>query len=417
MSKILDIPFNEPANSQVAYDYAPGHNNAIIHGATFETGKVGYAVKFKGDDYARIDNPGIDLTGEFTASFWLKARQFPPYDAPQVMKFQFAFSDDSIMELQTPVMLNEWVFYAWVKKTTGATLYVNGADVGSINFTAGDPVEYAIQQFSGDGSGFPYTLPLTFGSNGAPYGLGDMDELLIYNEALSAQDINNQYAGNKDRRAFYFIDEKPFEDFLVYVSTSSGQIDALELKESVNVDWPGEHGIIIDLERRRFKERVIKLDCFVKCAGYMDFALKLNDFLDRFTQNGLHRLRIDIDDYKHLVYEVYLPGGTDINKKWREGDFFGTFSLELREPEPVKRVLRFEATTANMTAKINMQGKKGAYNIFWGDKQSDKDIFCETSQLMTHTFQQEGIYYIIVAGAIDDLINFSHNAVLVWNKL
>lgn len=312
-----------------------------------------------------------------------------------------------------------WTHYAVAFDNNIIKAYINGILVHTELVTDGYPVEWAFLQ-NGSAAGFDYELPMVFGDNIANFGLGLVDQLLVYNEILSDEAVNDTFVQDQNRRAFYYINEKPFDnDFDVYVSDSSGLIDALSLKDSIKVDWPDEHGLLVDLDSRRFQERVITLKCFIRCNGFVDFSMKVNDFLREFTQPGSQRLRVDIDDYKQLVYEVYMPSGTDIEKKWREGEFFGTFTLSLKEAEPVKRVLRFDTQAGSTnTVVINMQGGYHPYNIYWGDGSSTKDIFAQQAQIIQHTYQDvEKKHYIIVSGDIEGLVNFSHNGIMIWNQL
>lgn len=129
----------------------------------------------------------------------------------------------------------------------------------------------------------------------------------------------------------------------------------------------------------------------------------------------MHRLTIDIHPTKALVYEVYLPDGTDISKEWNDSKMVGTFSLKLKEPEPVKRVLKhFRVNENSKTVTITLTTEK-LVNIYWGDGTTTQDVY--GTQTITHDYSENGEYYVIVTGVIEDIAKFSTNAIIVWNKL
>ena len=55
-------------------------------------------------------------------------------------------------------------------------------------------------------------------------------------------------------------------------------------------------------------------------------------------------------------------------------------------------------------------------NIYWGDGESDLDV-SGTKKTVTHTYKDNGDYFIIVAGCVDEIKDFATNAIIVWNKL
>ena len=420
--KILDIPFDETTHSPIAYDYAQFQRHMKNYGAEFVTGQIGRAASFDGTNYGKVNMSTImPNNSPYTILFWHKSSAVAPYVAPDEIAFLALYSNDVIETVPIQTDINVWNHYAIAFNDSFIKVYVNGVLESTTLTSNGFPVEWVIQQettYAGNG-GFPYEFPITFGEPTANYALRDIDQLLLYNVILSENDIILAATQHPERRVFYYINERPFDlDFDVYVSDSHGLIDALSLKENVKVDWRDEHGILIDLERRRFNEREIKLDCFIRCNGFLDFSMKVNEFMNEFTKQGSHRLRVDIDDYKQLVYEVYMPSGSDLNKRWRETEFFGTFTLTLREAEPVKRILYFDAGIGGNVVKINMQGSYHPYNIYWGDGTFEKDLDFSQSQLISHAYSDTTRkYFIIITGDIEGITSFAHNAILTWSQL
>ena len=207
-------------------------------------------------------------------------------------------------------------------------------------------------------------------------------------------------------------------------------IDSLKMKEPLKLDWDGYHGEAIDLSRPRMQAREITLECFIRTdGGKIAFVQAVKDFLEQFytphklpvgskseaVAAGLHRLTIDIHPTKALVYEVYLPDGTDISKEWNDNKMVGTFTLKLKEPEPVKRVLKhFRVNENSKTVTVTLTTEK-LVNIYWGDGTTTQDVY--GTRTITHDYSENGEYYVIIAGVIEDVTNFSTNAIIVWNKL
>lgn len=49
----------------------------------------------------------------------------------------------------------------------------------------------------------------------------------------------------------------------------------------------------------------------------------------------------------------------------------------------------------------------------------DTDVYgdCTGKNAISHTYTDNGIYYIIVAGVIEDITDFETNGIVVWNRL
>lgn len=417
--KILDMPFDESQNSRVAYDFGPQQNHGKVVGATFENGVVGNAIQTHGQGYVKTRNTYIDLTGDFTVVFWAKAVQDPNSATLEGYQFLFAM-DPSMIEVfeHHQVNLNQWVPFAMVKSGLSVKIYKDLQVIGTLTLP-NHPVEWAVTTKDQATSGFSYTFPFNFSSQqAAPYFQGLIDELQIYDEALNDQQLTAIYTGS-DKKVWYLVDGIKFEDYEVYVSNSSGVVDALVLKEPVQVDWAGAHGVMIDVERPRYKERKLSLECFIHARSMLDFGIKMGNFIRLFQSPGLHRLYIGIHEYRPLVYEVYAPTSWDMKKKWNNKEMFGTFTLPLVESLPIKKVLRFIPSVSQPTVKISCKATQPIH-IFWDDRTSNMDILHPTSQLMSHTYapsEYGKVKEIIISGAIEAIQNFSTNAIVIWNRL
>lgn len=213
----------------------------------------------------------------------------------------------------------------------------------------------------------------------------------------------------------YYINGVAFSTDGVYVSASDGIIDALAMREPTKVIWPDHHGEVVDLSAPRYESRVIKLHCFIKASSKEAFQANVKTFIDRFQKAGTQRLMIIVDSSKPLVYEVYLPSGFEIEKSWSDSDMEGTFNLELRESEPLKKVYKFIATGGSMSVSVTMT-TTDPVNISWGDGSKTYDVITSTGAV-SHTYSIAGTYYIIISGVIENISSVTTAATLVWSKL
>ena len=200
------------------------------------------------------------------------------------------------------------------------------------------------------------------------------------------------------------------------MSDSKGLLDRPALKKLYSVEWPDEHGEVVDLSGKRFEAREITLSCFIKAGSKIDFVTKLNAFLEQFSADGTQRLMVEIHPTKPLVYEVYLPNSVAITKRWNDALMVGSFTIKLREPQPVKRVVRHQMTgEENATLEITLTSRK-LLAIHWGDGTADYDIN-GTARTISHTYKAPGIYYALIDGVIEQVTDFETNGIVVWSKL
>lgn len=144
----------------------------------------------------------------------------------------------------------------------------------------------------------------------------------------------------------YYINATSFESLSVHVSASKGIVDKLKMKEQQKYSWTEEHGDFVDLTKPRFEARDIILECFIEASSPADFITKMNAFWAQFEGAGTKRFMFIVDGIdKPFVYEVFAPENIDVVKEWNAGTMVGTFTLKLREPEPVKKVIKYTATS------------------------------------------------------------------------
>lgn len=221
------------------------------------------------------------------------------------------------------------------------------------------------------------------------------------------EQILSEFAGAESTLT-YKIDGNDFLFYGVYVSASGGMQDAPSLKEPQTVNWPGSHGTVVDLAAPRYNNREIELDCFIKAAGKLDFFNKVRAFLQAFQKPGLRRLELWIAT-KPLVYLVYLSEGVNIEKQWHEDEMFGTFTLKLIDPHPVKRLLKVVGSAVSIQFT-----SANPISIFWGDGSVKHDLLDDV--VLTYNYASAGTYYPVVCGVIEEIEDFVHNAEVLWSK-
>jgi len=200
-----------PADLQVwlpmdgnADDATGNENNGIIYGTEPTTDRFGNgnkAIYFDGQDYIDLGtgNFGFDATNEFTITLWINmhenlATTFDPiidkgqwnepfyFDIDQGSKIRSGVRTSTTYYLtaNTPLTLNEWTHVAMTYKDGERAIYMNGiaenADAPTGTLATSNKPTYIGR------------LP-----NAENYFRGDMDDLKIYNRALSSAEIMGIY--------------------------------------------------------------------------------------------------------------------------------------------------------------------------------------------------------------------------------
>ncbi|MFZ8829993.1 MAG: LamG domain-containing protein [Candidatus Aenigmatarchaeota archaeon] len=212
---VLYLTFDEGSGS-IVYDYSGNKNNGTLYNGsnvcsnpptsgcpTWVDGKFGKALSFDGiDDYVIIgDVFGFEGNATFSVVFWVFDRGFDGKWARLVSKEKIATPrqgwlvvraasenkyklerwrdgvGDAVSIYYTP---NQWNFIAFTYNGSHMRGYLNGALISISPSTL---------------SLIPTGTPLTIGkiSDGAEFFNGTIDELLIYNKALSEEEIKLLY--------------------------------------------------------------------------------------------------------------------------------------------------------------------------------------------------------------------------------
>lgn len=148
----------------------------------------------------------------------------------------------------------------------------------------------------------------------------------------------------------------------------------------------------------------------------MDFIKRVADFEAQFDKKGTNRLVIDVHPIKPLIYEVYCKDAIEIQKTWDNNLMVGTFKLKLIEPEPMKKILKhIRISEATKTCTITLTTSK-LVNIYWGDGQVDYDISGD-HKTISHVYMDNGDFFPVITGCIDEITEFQTNAIVVWEKI
>jgi len=393
---ILNMPFDESNGSMVAYDYSKNRADGTVVESNFVTGKQGNCIEFDGRGYCHIPQNIIPVTGNFSLAVWLKRGEMSDEFSGKKLGFWFAWNDINGYRETWINLSNGWNHIAVVKEGLLVSIYLDTQLIETIALPV-QPTGFAILQ------------DIYF----TEYGYGLLDEVKVYNTALSQEKISGLL--DSITQLNYLIDGIDFKEWDVTVSESNGMFDLPKLKTPVKIDWPDYHGKVIDLTQKRVDVREIELKCWMKATGKMDFVTKLNSFSDMFKKDGTQRLTVDIHPTKPLLYEVYCEDGISISKKWNDNLMIGAFTLKLVEPDPVKRVIRHQRINeGTKTLTITLTSDK-VVTIYWGD--GSKEEVYGTNISRSHQYNKEGVYYAIVAGVIEEITNFQTSGIVIWNKI
>lgn len=410
---VLHLPFDEAEGAATTYDFSSNRADGVLTNAHFVAGKQGNCINYNGTAKCEVQPSVLNLSKEFTLCAWVKLHEVSEHLIVLVNYSGVDHYYKSVVALQP----DTWYFVTLTRDGNVLCLYLNGSmlERAVVPSSYGNPIGVSIAQDC-------YNTEL---------GHGCVDELKLYQKALSQEELMDELDNTK--QLAYLLDGIDFKTYGVGVSKGKGFTDGLKMKDPLKVEFNGYHGEAIDLTRPRFEAREITLECFIdKAGGKMAFVQAMMEFLEQFHAKhqlpngtpagaelcaaGLHRLTLDIHPTKPLIYEVYLPDATNVDKEWNDKRMVGTFTLTLREPEPVKRVLKHMRTSeANKRISITVTTTK-LVNIYWGDGTTTQDV-CGTNVTVTHDYASNGEYYAVITGVIEEIEAFATNAIVVWNKL
>ena len=192
----------DEGSGTTAYDSA-GSNDGTIYGAQWTSGRIDGALSFDGSgDYVGLSDIGFSLMGSGISSstgFWFKINTLSPGENKAIFEqekslfdryvFWFEDSTDTVNFLldgaqATPFSISAVTWYHVVGVVNGSEgrFFVNGSEVGSaFSYTAVDT------------TGYLEVGRCPFNGYGGYYFNGTIDDVRIYNRALSAEEIEQLY--------------------------------------------------------------------------------------------------------------------------------------------------------------------------------------------------------------------------------
>ena len=416
---IINMPFDEKDGSSTAYDYSINRADGTVVNAAFVVGRSGNCIKFDSDGFCTIPSErtpsSVDLSGDFSLLYWFNRENFPDGISAKRIGVLGHYSGGEHVEEWFSIPANTWTYWAIVKDGATLRVYIDTSLVATLTGPSANLIGLSINQDlyttqeEADESGNATDIDV------GAYGL--LEDFVYYNVALTQEEISESLTNETNPTITATIDGVNLLDFGCKVQTYGGIFDTPELKESQSVDMNCLHGAIKDLTNRTFKEREIKLVCYIKAAGATEFQQRLNALNALLATDGTHRLMFDTSPMRPLVYEVYLDGKIEIRKKIRKNDIMiGTFTLNLKEPQPIKKVLRHQSATSD-TVSVRLNTPL-PISIYWGDGTVTEDIDGDyTSTPITHQYTTEAVFYIIIAGVVEKITDFETNAIVVWDKI
>lgn len=395
---IFQMPFDESNGSLVAFDYSQTRADGVVNGAAFVAGKNGNAISFGGSDTCDVSKSVLPtMNVDFSIMMWVQGREIE-CGSPQKMIWLLNFSGlENFIEIPIEATPGSWYSFAITRRGASFNFYVNSSLVKTLTK-----------------SSTLLGVSLCQDYYGGEYGFGLLDDVKIYNVALSQNELINELSTSKQQA--YLLDGVNFKEYGVFVSGSDGVMNRPKMKAPATLNWDNYHGESVDLSHKFYESREITLSCFVKAESKTDFIKKITTFEQQFDKKGTNRLVIDVHPVKPLIYEVYCKDAIEISKEWSDELMVGTFKLKLIEPEPVKRVLKhIRVNDATKACTITLTSTKYV-NIYWGDGSVDYDISGDSVKII-HNYDVNGDYFPVVTGCIDEISSFETNAIIVWERI
>lgn len=392
---VLDMPFDEADGSTIAYDLSPGHHHAAIEFGRFVPGRFGNCAYFSAVGKAEIVEHVVDFSQDFTFMIWLMAEGYGSGPTQSYALFKFP-GLGNFKKINLVSRLANWTHITITQAGDVLTVYQNGTNVGSaVHPTGLNPTGFAVL-------------------NNSPHDTGGFCRLdggkVIQGEAIPPDEIID-IIHNETTPVEFYINSVNLKNLGVTIERMEGVLDMPERKDPLTVDWEDYHGEVVDLLKPVWGVREIDLHCWIKGTSADDFQAKWLELKAFFEQGGTTRLQIDAGT-KPLLFEVYHKERLELDKKkWRDGVNFGRFTMKLREPEPIKKVLKVTGSSCSITVT-----SQKLLSIYWGDGARTMNVY-GTGVTVSHSYAESGTYYVVIAGVIEDISSFSTDAAVIWNKI
>ena len=185
-------------------------NDGIVYGASWVPGIAGTALSFDGvDDYVFVDHDNSLITTEMSFELWVNPRQASSFlldkyyfstgfFVREVSKKWIFYLDGWSVYSDSDIEIGVWTHLAGTYDGSSLKIYVNGVN---------EATKYPGDQLVNDNS-----LPLEFGTSGASHFDGVIDEIALYERALTSEEI-----------------EQHFQDGLQGLGCCGGEIEIIDI--------------------------------------------------------------------------------------------------------------------------------------------------------------------------------------------
>ncbi|WP_137905381.1 phage tail family protein [Chryseobacterium sp. 2VB] len=203
------------------------------------------------------------------------------------------------------------------------------------------------------------------------------------------------------------INGRDFVEFGINVSESKGVLDKLKPRERNSYTWAEYHGKQFDLSKPFYEAREMELQCWLRASDSDTLTENFNSFLALFDTKSTKRFTIEPFGNKEYAYEVLLNGSADLTKEFRDGEMYGSFTLKLIEPNPIKKILKTTLDSFKISYEIDSETE-----IFFGDgtKQTGRGNVSLTKDYSAPSYENSGLSIVSTSGVNDQY--FEVNTVL-----
>lgn len=239
----------DEVSGTIAYDSAGENDGTFVGDPVWTTGQVGGALEFDGDgDHVDCGTgSSLDVTDAITIAAWIKRPDFNShgviagktngdlvtagyglYSYEEGVAFNFYASGDWVRtEPRIPISADEWHYVVGGFDGTGSYVYIDGEQMAS--------VEYFGTITTADG--YPFQIGFWRLDN-PEYFKGLMDDVRVYNRALSGEEI----------RQLYYEGFSDYERAVMRVANAIDQKEwALELVDAAMVEEADAHAALEEL--------------------------------------------------------------------------------------------------------------------------------------------------------------------------
>jgi hypothetical protein len=201
---VASYPLDEGSGT-VAHDAAGDHDATLVNGPVWTAGHAGSALSFDGSDqYADTGAAILDTTGNYSVSAWVRLDRrgsfatavsqdgdtnsafFLQYSG-QDDRFAFSFAGVRALAPSAP-QTGQWYHLVGVRDAASGTLtlYVDGVRAGTAGACLGDA-----------STGHTVIGRARYGGNPVDYWPGTIDQVHLFDRALSADDVARLYASGR----------------------------------------------------------------------------------------------------------------------------------------------------------------------------------------------------------------------------